>query len=89
LTVANQQYIENKLDREEDLFIEKRKISYNDKQYGETLHYSEIPEIGKIVDYNREESYYLDLFKNNDFNLASKEDINDNGFVGTLFVFEK
>jgi len=89
LTVANQEYIEKKLDREEDLFIEKRKITYNGKQYGETLHYSDIPEIGKIVDYNREESYYLDLFKNNNFDLVSKEDINDNGFIGTLFVFQK
>jgi cyclopropane fatty-acyl-phospholipid synthase-like methyltransferase len=89
LTVANQEYIERKLDREEDLFIEKRKIIYNGKQYSETLHYSDIPEIGKVVDYNREETYYLNLFKDNNFELASKEDINDNGFIGTLFVFEK
>jgi len=89
LTVANQQYIENKLDKEEDLFIEKQTIIYNGNEYKETLHYSDIPEIGKVVDYNREEDYYLDLFKNNDFELVSKEDVNDNGFIGSLFVFEK
>jgi predicted SAM-dependent methyltransferase len=89
LTVANQEYIEKKLDREEDLFIEKRKIAHNSKQYNETLHYSDIPKIGKVVDYNREETYYLNLFKDNNFELVSKEDINDNGFIGTLFVFEK
>lgn len=89
LVLAEEKYIENKLKTEQDLFIEKRNITYNGKQFKELLHYSDIPKIGKIVDYNREEAYYLDLFKNNNFNLTHKENLDDNGFLGTLFVFEK
>ncbi len=62
---------------------------YNDKKFKEILHYSDIPQIGKVVDYNREKAYYLDLFKNNHFALIRKENLNDNGFICTLFIFEK
>lgn len=89
LVLAEEKYLENKLKTEQDLFIEKRNIAYNGKQFKEWLHYSDIPKIGKLVDYNREESYYLDLFKNNYFKLVHKENLNDNGFICTLFVFEK
>lgn len=89
LVLAEEKYIENKLKTEQDLFIEKGNITYNGKQFKEWLHYSDIPKIGKLVDYNREEIFYLDLFKNNKFNLTHKENLNDNGFICTLFVFEK
>lgn len=89
LVLAEEKYIENKLKTEQDLFIEKRNITYSGKQFKEWLHYSDIPKIGKLVDYNREESYYLDLFKNNNFKLTHKENLDDNGFICTLFVFEK
>jgi len=89
LVLAEEEYIENKLKTEQDLFIEKRNITYNGKQFKELLHYSDIPKIGKIVDYNREEAYHLELFKNNNFNLKHKENLDDNGFICTLFLFEK
>ncbi|HRY62372.1 MAG TPA: class I SAM-dependent methyltransferase [Candidatus Paceibacterota bacterium] len=89
LVLAKEKYLENKLETEQDLFIEKRNIAYNGKQFKELLHYSDIPKIGKIVDYNREEAYYLDLFQNNNFKVSQKENLEDNGFVCTLFVFEK
>lgn len=89
LVLAEEKYLENKLKTEQDLFIEKRNITYNGKQFKEWLHYSDIPKIGKTVDCNREEAYYLDLFKNNNFNLSHKENLEDNGFICTLFVFEK
>jgi 2-polyprenyl-3-methyl-5-hydroxy-6-metoxy-1,4-benzoquinol methylase len=89
VVLAEEKYLENKLKTEQDLFIEKRNITYNGKQFKELLHYSDIPKIGKIVDYNREEAYYLDLFQNNNFKLSNKENLDDNGFICTLFVFEK
>ena len=72
LVLAEEKYIENKLKTEQDLFIEKRNITYGGKQFKEWLHYSDIPKIGKLVDYNREEAYYLDLFKNNNFKLNNQ-----------------
>lgn len=89
LVLAEEKYLENKLKTEQDLFIEKRNVTYNGKQFKEWLHYSDIPKIGKLVDYNREEAYYLDLFKSNNFNLVHKENLDDNGFICTLFIFEK
>lgn len=89
LVVANEKYIEKKLKSMKDLFIERNNIKYSNKDYKEILHYSDIPKIGKIIDYNREENFYLDLFKNNGFKLFSKKDLADNDFICTIFVFQK
>ncbi len=89
LVVANEKYLEKKLKNKKDLFIENNIIYLNRKNYKEILHYSHIPEIGKIIDYNREEQFYSDLFKRNKFKLNLKKDLNDCGFIATVFVFEK
>lgn len=89
LVLAEEKYLENKLKTEQDLFIEKEIMIYRGRRYKEILHYSDIPKIGKVIDYNREAAYYLDLFKNNGFHLKHKTNLDDNGFVCTLFVFEK
>lgn len=89
LVLADERYIENKLKTEKDLFIEARNITYNSRQYKECLHYTDIPKIGKVIDLDREEAFYLDLFKNNGLGLVCKENLNDSDFIYTLFVFEK
>ena len=89
LAVANENYIKEKLRTKKDLFIEDTKVKYKNKEYNEVLHYTDIPEIGKVIDYNRDEKLYLDLFDNNKFKLIKKEDFNDHGFICTIFVFEK
>jgi len=89
LVVANEKYLEEKLSSKRDLFIEKNILEFDGKKYKEVLHYSEIPQIGTIIDYNREEKFYLDLFKKHGFDLDSKKDLDDNGFICTIFVFSK
>ena len=89
LIVVNDKYIKDKLSSSKDLFIEKNNVTYNSKSYNEVLHYSDIPSIGKVIDYNREDKLYVDLFKANKFSLYSKEEYSDNGFICTIFVFEK
>ena len=89
LVVANEDYLEKKLQEKKDLFIERNNIEFNGKKYEEVLHYSEIPEIGTVIDYNREEKLYIDLFQANNFTLKSKEELDDNGFICTIFVFSK
>lgn len=89
LVLAEEKYLENKLKIKKDLFIEKRNITYKGKKFKEFLHYSDIPKIGKIIDCNREEAFYIYLFQNNNFKLSKKENLEHNGFVFTLYVFEK
>ena len=89
LALANENYLKEKLARQSDLFIESGDTSWNSKKYHEVLHYSDIPSIGKIIDYNREEQFYLDLFSFTGFSLEKQEVIDDNGFLCSLFVFEK
>ena len=61
----------------------------NGKNYKEIIHYSDIPEIGKLIDYNREDRFYIDLFKKHKFKLTSKRELNDSGFIANVFVFQK
>jgi len=89
LVVANEKYLERKLKTEKDLSIESGNVFLDGKKYKEVLHYSDIPKIGKVIDYNREESLYVDLLRKNWFVLKQKKNINDGGFICTLFVFEK
>lgn len=89
LVVANEKYLEEKLKDKRDLCIENNIIEMDGKKYKELLHYSDIPKIGKLIDYNREEQFYIDLFEKNKFKLYKKKDLNDSGFICTVFVFEK
>ena len=89
LVLANEEYLKEKLANQKDLFIESGEVSWNRKNYNEVLHYSDIPEIGKVIDYNREEQFYLDLFATTGFSLEKQEVLNDNGFVCSLFFFKK
>lgn len=89
LVVANEKYLEEKLKSMKDLFIERNSVEFDGREYKEVLHYSDIPEIGKLIDYNREERFYLDLFKKYGFELTKKKDLDDNGFICTVFVFQK
>ncbi|MFA6022912.1 MAG: class I SAM-dependent methyltransferase [Candidatus Pacearchaeota archaeon] len=89
LVVADEKYLEEKLKSKKDLCIENNIVSFAGKKYKEVLHYSDIPEIGKLIDYNREESFYLDLFKKNKFELYQKKNLNDHGFICTIFVFKR
>jgi len=89
LVVANEDYLKEKLKTKKDLFIEKNTLKFKDRTYEEILHYSDIPEIGKIIDYNREEKFYIDLFEKNNFKLISNKKLDDSGFICTILVFEK
>jgi SAM-dependent methyltransferase len=89
LVVANETYLEEKLKSTKDLFIERGFMEFNGKKYKEVLHYSDIPKIGKLIDYNREEQLYLDLFRKHGFELVQKKDLDDSGFICTVFVFQK
>ncbi len=89
LVVANEKYLKEKLKTKKDLFIEKSIVCLDGKNYEEILHYSEIPTIGNLIDYNREEQFYIDLFHKNNFRLKRKKKLRDSGFVCTIFVFHK
>ncbi|MBU2053249.1 MAG: class I SAM-dependent methyltransferase, partial [Nanoarchaeota archaeon] len=89
LVVANEKYLKEKLKSMKDLFIEKNILEFDNKEYEEVLHYSDLPEIGKVIDYNREEKFYINLFRKHRFKLEMKRDMNDNDFICTIFVFEK
>jgi len=89
LVVANEDFLKEKLRSTKDLIIERIFFEYHGEKYEEILHYSDIPEIGRILDYNREENYYLHLFRNNGFELVEKNILEDNGFICTVFVFLK
>jgi cyclopropane fatty-acyl-phospholipid synthase-like methyltransferase len=89
LVVANEAYLEEKLRTMKDLFIERNTVEFDGEKYKELLHYSNIPKVGKVIDYNREAKFYLNLFNKNGFELIQKKDLDDKGFVCTVFVFEK
>jgi len=89
LVVANENYLLEKLSSHRDQIIDESTFEFNGKMYHEVLHHSKIPSIGTIIDYNRSEAFYLDLFHSNGFDLATKEDLDDNGFLCSIYVFAK
>ena len=89
LVLADEEYLKDKLSSQKDLFIESGQFEWNNKTYEQVLHYTDIPKIGKIIDYNRSEQYYIDLFNFFGMKLDKKENLNDNGFLCSLFIFSK
>ncbi len=89
IVVSNEEYLRNKLATKKDLFIEQNTIELNGKKYKEYLHYVEIPGMGTVIDYDREEDYYKDLLENNGLKLSEKSNINSDEYICTIFTFEK
>ncbi|OHA80641.1 MAG: hypothetical protein A2675_02730 [Candidatus Yonathbacteria bacterium RIFCSPHIGHO2_01_FULL_51_10] len=89
IVVSNEEYLRDKLATKKDLFIEKNTIEFKGKEYKEYLHYVEIPEMGTVIDYDREEDYYKDLLENNRLKLLKKNKLNSDEYICTIFTFEK
>ncbi len=89
LVVPEEKYITTKINLNKDLFIDSRTIELDNKKYWEVHNYSIVPKIGKLLNYNREERFYVDLFKKNGLELMRKENLDDSGFICTYFTFEK
>ena len=94
LTIQNrrstaEKYLRNKLRTKKDLFIEQNIIEFKNKKYKEYLHYVEIPGMGTVIDYDREEKYYKDLLEDNGLRLINKNNFKSDEYICTIFVFEK
>jgi len=89
IVVSNEEYLRKKLEIKKDLFIEKNIIEFKGKEYKEYLHYVEIPDMGTVIDYDREEDYYKDLLEDNNLKLVKKDKINSDEYICTIFTFEK
>ena len=89
IVVSNEEYLRNKLETKRDLFIEKNTVEYKGKEYKEYLHYVEIPGMGTVIDYDREEDYYKDLLEDNGLKLVNKDRLNSDEYICTVFTFEK
>ena len=89
IVVSNEEYLRNKLETKKDLFIEQNTITFKNKEYKEYLHYVEIPEMGTVIDYDREEDYYKDLLEDNGLRMVKKDKMNSDEYICTIFTFEK
>ncbi len=76
---------------DKDLFniVEHNTLQYENGVYEEFLHKSFLPEIGYVLDYNRDEKLYIDLFLSNGFVLDKKQELDDGYFLNSLLVFQK
>ncbi len=88
LVVSDEEYLREKLRTKRDLFIEQNIVEFKGKKYKEYLHYVEIPEMGTVIDYDREEEFYKNLFKDNGLRLVKKDKIKSDEYVCTIFTFE-
>lgn len=89
LVVANENQLLAKLHSHPELVIEKRSTMRNGNTYQEHVHYSEIPQIGSIIDINREERYYLELFRELGMEVSFQSTLDDQGFLCSFLVFSK
>lgn len=88
IVVSNEDYLRNKLETKRDLFIEKNTIDFKGKEYKEYLHYVEIPDMGTVIDYDREEDYYKALLEDNGLKLIKKDKLKSDEYICTVFTFE-
>ena len=89
IVVSNEEYLRNKLETKKDLFIEKNTIEFKGVEYKEYLHYVEIPDMGTVIDYDREEDYYKALLEDNGLKLVNKDNLKSDEYICTVFTFEK
>jgi len=91
MVVVNEQYLKEQLKSNTEVFtfLKKTEISCNGKTYPEYVHYTDLPGIGRILDYSREENYYIDLFRKNGLCLVQKNELEDSGYVCSVLVFRK
>ncbi|MFH1066046.1 MAG: class I SAM-dependent methyltransferase [Nanoarchaeota archaeon] len=86
MAVASETRVKEKLKEREDLLIKRNTLNLFGKKYKQVLHYSEIKGIGTVVDHNRENRLYIDLFKKQGLKLVMNKNIDKNGT--TIFVFK-
>lgn len=89
MVVADEAYVDEKLKTKPHLVLDSTITTFKGKEYREILHYSEIPQIGAIIDYNRENGFYTDVFDNHGFHLQQLEAFEDHGFLCSIFTFIK
>lgn len=91
MVVANEHYLKERLTNEREAYtlLEKTEIDIKGRSYTEFMHYTDIPGIGRILDYSRGENLYLDLFQDNGLSLFLKKDLEDSGYVCSVYVFQK
>lgn len=87
MAVASEARTRKKLEERKDLLIKQDTICLFGKKYKQVLHYSEIKGMGTVVDYNREDRLYIDLFKKQGLRLAMKKDLKE--YESAVFVFQK
>lgn len=68
--------------------IESTDIEYNNKTYKEFFTKVNIPGIGEVYDYNREESLYVDMFKQNGFTLDKKIEVEEGIFTNSILFLK-
>lgn len=87
MVIANENYLKENMDVMTFRLIAKTNLEWGGKKYWQLLHYTDIPEIGTIIDHSREEQLYLDLFKKYGFNLSYRHDLSDHGYLCTILTF--
>jgi SAM-dependent methyltransferase len=89
LVVANEDFINAKLERTPELVIQENELDYYGSKYHEIIHFSDLPEIGRLIDINRDEKLYEDILLDKGFELIEKSVLDDSGFICSIFVFQK
>lgn len=91
MVVMNEHYLKARLESNEEVFslLKKSEFDFGGKKYTEYLHYSDLPGIGRIMDYSRDENFYLNLFIGNGLNLFLRKDLEDSGYICSVYVFQR
>lgn len=89
LVTASEEYMKSVLDMCSNLIVSKERFEFDGSFYNEILHYTDIPEIGRILDLKRAEKFYQKLFIRCGLDLVLKKYLYDSGFIGTVHMFRK
>lgn len=91
MVVVNEGYLKSNLDSGNGVYtlVHQVEIELGGTTYTEYLHYTDLPGVGRILDYNRESEFYRRLFDKKGLQLVLERDLDDSGYTCTSFVFRK
>lgn len=89
IVIANELQWKQRVHQHEYELLDLEEVELFGRKYKQVLNKTSLPQIGVVTDYNRDEKLYIDMFENQGLILKARTDLEDQGFISTVLVFQR